>query len=326
MTTIRTLTVCALLLVATGARADRQDNIGVELQPASKTLASGDYQQAYTQFFQFAAKNPLAQFNLGLFHKNGWGRPVSESKACRWFEKAAKGKIPAAQHFFGDCLVQGINQPADSRAALDWYAKAAANGHLISLCSAAELHIKGKGVERDIAAGMALYTQAAQQEVPLAMLKLAAYYRAGGEVKQDLAAARYWYGQAAERHSHEAQHHLGVMLSEGLGGEPDLKAALFWLETAASEGYAPAYLPTAILYANAGVAPNTGMLAPEHLAKVYLWLAAAKASTADKAALAEIARIEAMVLAVMPNSWRGELDKKVAAHLAKYRQQVEPGL
>lgn len=316
---IRVLIIAALFLAAaSSALAGRQGNIAAELQPAQKALASGDYKKAYARFSRFAAKNPLAQFNLALFHKNGWGRVVNEVEACRWFGKAARGKIPAAQHFFGDCLARGIHQPADSQAAIDWYKNAAANGHLISLCSAAEFYIRGKGVARDTQQGLALCTQAAQQQVPPAMLKLAGYYREGTDVKQDLAAARYWYQQAAERHSHEAQYHLGVMLSEGRGGEPNVNAALFWLETAASEGYAPAYLPTAILYANADPASETGALAPEHLAKIYLWLSAAKARTSEKSQLAEIARIEAMVLAVMPASWRGPLDRKVAEHLAKF--------
>ncbi len=317
---VRIISIALLFFAATtGVLANKQGDIAAELQPAQKALASGDYKTAYAQFSRYADKNPLAQFNLALMHKNGWGRAASEAEACRWFEKAAQRKIPAAQHFFGDCLAQGINRPVDSLAAIDWYKKAAAVGHLISFCSAADLYIKGKGVAKDVQQGIALCAQAAQNEAPLAMLKLANYYREGTDVEQNLAAARYWYQQAAERHSHEAQYHLGVMLSEGQGGEPDPNAALVWLETAASEGYAPAYLPTAKLYANAKPVAETGALAPEHLAKVYLWLSAAKAQSTDLVQSTEISRIEEMVLAVMPPSWRADLDKKVAEHLAKYK-------
>jgi len=323
--TIRfTLLIGMLLFSAVPVAAtERVRDTSTELRPAEKALSAGDYAKAYTLFSAFSAKNPLAQFNVALFHKFGWGRPVDEVEACRWFEKAAQGKIQAGEHFFGDCLARGIGRPADYAAALVWYTKAAGHGHLISLCSAGELYIKGHGVAKDARQGLELCAEAARQEVPPAMLKLADYFREGTDVKQDLPAARYWYQQAAERHLLEAQYRLGVMLGEGQGGEPDLKAALFWLETAASEGYAPAYLPTAILYANAKPVPETGALAPEHLAKIYLWLSAAKARTADTAQLAEIARIEAMVLAVMPASWRGALDKKVAEHLAKYKKAGE---
>lgn len=291
---------------------------GAGLRPAQQALTAGDYKKSYALYSRHAAKNPLAQFTLGLFHENGWGRPVDEAAACRWFEKSARKKIPAAQHYLGHCLARGTHRAADPAAALALYLDAAAGGHLISLCSAADLYIKGHGVDQDAKRGLALCTQAAQAESPSAMLRLADYYRDGKDVPQDLAAARYWYQQAAERRTSEAQYRLGVMLAEGLGGEPDLNAALFWLETAAGAGYAPAYLPTAILYANAEVSPETGALKPEHLAKIYLWNSAAKARTADPAQLVEIDRIEKLVLSVMPESWRPDLDKKVSEHLASH--------
>ena len=315
----RQLVIAILFFAAVpGAFAGTRKDIAAELQAAQQALAAGDYPKAYARYSRHSASNPLAQFTLGLFHKNGWGRPVDEVAACRWFEKSAQKKIPAAQHYLGDCLVKGTHRAADSAAALGWYREAAAGGHLISLCSAADLYIKGQGVDKDVKQGLELCTQVAQANSPPAMLKLANYYREVTDVPQDLAAARYWYHQAAERHVHEAQYRLGVMLTEGQGGEPDANTALFWLETAAGEGYAPAYLPVAILYANAEVDPKTGALKPEHLAKIYLWNSAAKARTAAPAQLAEIDRIEKMVLAVMPESWRPDLDRKVAEHLVKY--------
>ncbi|BBI99623.1 hypothetical protein FGKAn22_13160 [Ferrigenium kumadai] len=289
-----------------------------ELASAQKALAAGDYKKAYPLYAKHAAKNPLAQFTFGMFYREGWGRSADPVAACRYFEKAAHGNIPAAQQFLGDCFAQGIGRTADGKAALEWYRKAGSNGVFVALCSAGLLYIEGRLVERDVQQGLALCTQAAQSESTAAMVKLADYYREGIDVPQDWAVARYWYQQAAERRVHEAQYRLGIMLGEGKGGEADLSASLFWLETAASEGYAPAYLPTAILYANAQVDPKTGALAPGHLAKIYMWNSAAKARTTDTAQLAEIARIEEMVLKVMPPTWKPELDKKVAEHLAKY--------
>ena len=317
-----TLIVTALLLffAAPAAHAKPPADLAAGLQPAQQALAAGDYKKAYAQYSRVAAKNPLAQFTLGMFHRNGWGLPADPVKACRWFEKAAQRQIPVAQQFFGDCLAQGIGRAADYQSAIGWYSKAAAGGDLIALCSAADIYIKGLGVDKNVRRGLELCAQAAQANSPPAMLKLGDYYRDGTDVPQDLAAARYWYQQAAERHASEAQYRLGVMLSEGQGGAPDLNAAVFWLETAASEGYAPAYLPTVVLYANAEVDPKTGALKPEHLAKIYLWNSAAKARTTDEAQLAEIARIETLVLSVMPPTWRPDLDKKVAEHLAKYNK------
>ncbi len=299
-----------------GARA--QTDLAAELRPAQQALSAGDYRKAYALYAGFAAGNPLAQLNLAFFYQNGWGRPADGVKACDWFEKAARNNIPVAQQYFGDCLARGTGRPADGKSAIEWYEKAADGGDIIALCSAAELYIKGQGVARDVRQGLALCTRAAQANSPPAMLRLADYYRDGGDVPQNLAAARYWYQQAAERRDREAQYRLGIMLSEGQGGEADPAGALFWLETAAGAGYAPAYLPTAILYANARVDPATGALRPEHLAKIYLWNSAAKARATDPAERAEIARIEELVLKVMPPSWRPDLDRQVAAHLARY--------
>ena len=294
-------------------------DLRAELAPAERALAAQDYPAAYRAYARHAGRNPLAQFTLGLFEQQGWGRPANPAAACAWFDKAAQRHIPAAQQFLGDCLAQGIGRAVDGPVALQWYAKAAAAGIAAAGCSAGELYLAGKVVPRDVAHGLALCTQAAQAESVPAMLRLADHYRLDAAT---LALARFWYDQAAQRHSHVAQWRLGLMQSAGEGGAADVAQARFWLEHAAMEGYAPAYLPTAILYANAPLDPATGALAPADLAKVYMWNQAARATTPNPIQLAEIARIDAMVLAVMPPPWRADLDQKVTAHLARFSPQV----
>jgi TPR repeat protein len=308
--------LAASVYVATTVAAK---DLRAELAPADRALAAQDYPAAYRAYAHHAGHNPLAQFNLGLFEQQGWGRPADPAAACAWFDKAAQRNIPAAQQFLGDCLAQGIGRAVDGTAALHWYAKAAAAGIAAASCSAGELYLAGQVVPRDVAQGLALCTQAAQAESMPAMLKLADYY---SNSHDHLPLARFWYDQAAQRHSQVAQWRLGLMQSAGEGGAPDVAQARFWLEHAAMEGYAPAYLPTAILYANAPLDPVTGALAPADLAKVYMWNQAARATTPDPIQLAGIARIDAMVLAVMPPPWQAGLDRKVAAHLARFAPQA----
>lgn len=298
-----------------------------DLDAAYKALAAQQYPKAYDLFLASAEQNPLAQFSLGMFYREGWGRPSDPVKACTWFEKSAQRHIPAAEHFLGDCLAEGIGRTADIPAAIQWYEKATSHGHLISQCAIADFYIQGKGVPQDINRGISLCTQIAQSNSSSAMLKLANYYQQGKYLPQDLATARYWYQQAAESHAMEAQYQLGMMMMQGLGGDVNLDAALFWLETAASNGYAPAYLPTAVLYANVPVQKETGALAPEHLAKIYLWTTAAKAliqrpGYQDQQALIE--QLESAMQKIMPASWRPDLDKQVSAHLAKYPVDTAP--
>jgi TPR repeat protein len=312
-----------LVLLVVGqpfAFAAKPNTILQDLKEAQTALAAADYPRAFELYRHEADHNPLAQFTLGLFYQQGWGRTRDPVRACSWFQKAAQHGVPTAEHFWGDCLAQGIGRNADIPAALDWYGKAAADGHLLSLCSAGDYYIQGKGVARDVARGLAMCTKVAQANSVPAMLTVARYYRDGRDVPQDLALARHWFQNAAQLGNVEAQYRLGVMLAQGEGGEPDLNNALFWLESAASAGYAPAYLPTAVLYANAPVQKDTGALAPEHLAKIYLWASAAKARSAEPVDRAQAEKIEAQVLTVMPANWRPDLDKQVIAHLAKYPQ------
>lgn len=309
---------CLIVLFPAVAWAAKPVDWGGELEPAQQAQSAGDYKTAYDRYLAIADHNPLAQFVLGLFEKDAWGgREPNPVAACTWFEKAAQKHIPTAEHFWGDCQAQGIGRTADIPAAIAWYEKAASHGHLISWCTAADYYIQGKAVAKDVAKGITLCAQAAQAHSPPAMLKLAEYYQSGQDFTQNLAAARYWYQQAAEHHAVEGQYHFGLMLAQGEGGNPDLSAALFWLESAASEGYGSAYLPVAVLYANAPVQKDTGALAPEHLAKIYLWNSAAKSFATEPAQQKEIKRIETMVLSVMPPTWRADLDKKVTEHLAK---------
>lgn len=52
------------------------------LAQAQKILAAGDYGKAYPAFERLAADSPLAQFTLGLFEHEGWGRPANPAAAC----------------------------------------------------------------------------------------------------------------------------------------------------------------------------------------------------------------------------------------------------
>lgn len=289
------------------------------LDAAQSALASGEVRRAYTLYMRHARSNPLAQFVIGQFHQNGWGRPADPVAACGWFEKAARQGIPTAAHLWGDCLAHGIGRAPDVPEALAWYDRAAAHGHLLSLCTAGDRLIRGDGVQQDAARGMAMCTRAAQAHVPSAMLTVGRHLDEGRHVPQDLAAARQWYELAARQHRlPEAQYRLGLMQAQGLGGNTDLNAALFWLEQAASEGHAPAYLPTALLYGHAPPQAATGALAPEHLAKAYLWAKAAGARQANPDQRDQARQLEAELLARMPATWQAALDRKVAEHLSRF--------
>lgn len=305
-----------LLLAVPAVCASRPADHGRPLAAADALLAKADYARAYAGYLRHAARNPLAQFMVGMFHKNGWGRPTDAAAACGWFAKAAAGNIPTAQHFSGDCALRD-GQPARAYAL---YQQAGDGGHLISFCDAGELLIRGKGVDQGVARGLALCERVARADSVPAMMRMAAFYKEDPDVAQDLATARSWFQMAAARGDNEARYRLAVMLAQGEGGAPDVPAALQLMEAAAAQGHVAAYLPLATLYAHQPPTDN-GALRPEHLAKVYLWTRAAQARLQDERLLRAADELMQQVLAVMPQQWRADLDGRVEQHLAAHKQR-----
>ncbi len=293
-----------------------QQNAENEMSEAQQWLAEGKYHQAYQAFQLYAQEehNYLAKFTLALFYQHGWGIEINEVIACQWHEKAAKGSIPAANHFYAQCLQEGILQPADLQAAIDWYQKAADLGHIISLCAIADLYIQGHGIEKNPQKALAYCQPAAIAGSMPAQLKMGEYYLNGDETIKDPQQAAVWFGYAAEKNSLEAYYHLGII---NLNEFKDQAKALYWFEKAASQGYLPAYHKAAQLYFNAPVLADTGMPAAENLAKSYLWLSATQQQSQNEEELQQTARMLKKVELVMPTSWKKELDQQISQHFQK---------
>jgi TPR repeat protein len=300
-------------------------DLAAELRHAQALLEKGEYEKAFTEYRRFATEkdNPLAQFTLALFYQYGWARPVDAVTACKWYEKAAAGNIPAAAHFHAQCLENGIGRPPDAALAAEWYEKAGDLGHYISLCALSELYMIGKGVPKDPTRGLALCRKAAEQNIASAQVQTALYLLKGDASIRDFEEAFNWFSAAALGNSPEAMYYLGVMVRDGMGRTKAPEAAREWFESAASLGYAPAYVPTGELYLQAPPDPETGKLAARDLAKAYLWLSAGTRETQDQDPQ-ERKQAEVLlqkILQTMPESWKPELDKKVDEHFSKHHPQ-----
>jgi uncharacterized protein len=294
-----------------------QQNANNELAEAQQWLAESKYHKAF-QSFQFYAQekqNHLAQFTLALFYQEGWGVERDEVVACQWHGKAAEGGIPAANHFFAQCLQDGIHQSADYVAAIHWYQQAANLGHTISLCAIADLHMRGNGVEKNPQKALAFCQQAASVGSIPAQLKMGQFYLNGEAAIRDPQQAVIWFGFAAEKNSLEAYYYLGVTNLTALN---DQSQALYWFEMAASQGYLPAYYQTARLYFNAPLSEETGMPTADNLAKSYLWLSAAKQQSEQESELKDTLSMLEKVEQVMPESWKEDLDQKISQHLLEF--------
>ena len=277
-----------------------------ELAEAQQLLTEGKYQKAYKAFHLLAEtqQNPLAQFSLGLFHQHGWGITIDQKAACHWFEKAANGGIPTASHFYAECLQNGTHQPVDYTAAMQWYQQAADQGHIISLCSMAELTMQGQGVSKDPLSALKLCQQAASAGSIPALLKMGYFYLQGDETIQDPHQATIWFNYAAEKGSLEAFQQLGIINLNYLN---DRIRALYWFETASSQGFLPAYYPTARLYFNAPVSEKTQLPTADNLAKAYLWLSATRQLSKNTQELNETIKMLEKVEQIMPASWKENL-------------------
>lgn len=298
-----------------------------DMKRAEKALAQSDYQTAFAIYQRYAVdeKDPLAQFTLGLFYENGWGKPIDRKKACELYEQASAGDIPAAAHLAAECVLAGVHRPSAPDDAAALLEQAGNQGHYLSFCSLGELYMKGQGVAKDPAKGLEFCAQAANQNVPKAKLLMGQFLLEGDPAIRNYGEAINWFQAAAQDDLPEAQYSLGIMARDGLGMEKNRQAAINWLEQAASHGYAPAYLPTGQLY----ITPPPGAedLQPpaEELAKAYLWLSAAKASSSPQDRI-EAEKALQDVQKIMPSSWVPELDQKVAQHLAEFPPQQQPGL
>ena len=291
------------------------EDLSAELKAAQQFLDIGDFAHAYEEYLKLAQTNPLAQFSLGLFHQFGWGRQIDRVAACHWQEKAAAGKIPAAQHFLAECLRHGIHRDTNLKAAAQWYDAAIRLGYIGSLCPLAELYIGGTGVPKNSGKGLALCQQAAEKGVLSAQVRLGRFYVEEGEIR-DYRKGLHWFNVAANANSAEGQYNFARMLENGWGRAADIASARNWYEASAGQGYLPAYLPAARLYAQAPIDPASGLLPASDLAKAYMWSAAAE-KRLQGAEQSKARTLLTKMLELMPTAWRPDLDRKIAEHLER---------
>lgn len=310
----------ALLQLVSAVASAQPEDLAASLGPAQEALAAGDYDTAYKQYRRVAddKNNPLAQYSVGLFYQLGWGRPVDEAEACRWFAQAAEGNIPGALLAHADCLRHGTNGEALPEEAASYYQKAADEGLPTALCSLAELYMTGEGVPRDPAKALELCTSVAQQGYPAAINRAGLFYLEGDESIRDNEKALQWFVAGANANDPAAMYNLGRMTRLQMVADTDIYDARLWFEKAAAQGYEPAYFRTAELYYLAEGQGENGTITEDDLAKLYMWLQVTLQASEDRAERDEAAKMLERVLVVMPEAWRPTLDQRVTEHLQKF--------
>ena len=113
-----------------------------------------DYLTSFNEFSPLAEEgDPLAEFFLGLFYKNGFFVEKDINKAIKWYElSASKGNV-YAQNNLGLMHEKGLGFPVNYEKAFKMYLLSAEEGYAVAQYNLGIMYYNGKGVEKSIVDG-----------------------------------------------------------------------------------------------------------------------------------------------------------------------------
>ncbi len=283
------------------------------LKKAQDLLNNKEYKAALQAFETHAELgNGLAQFNVALFYDSGWGVDKQRATACVWYYKAAQSNMPGAMQQLGRCYQQGTGLEQDKNQALFWYKKAYEQGVHGAYCEAGMLLLENEHIPNNIEKGIRLCAKGAELGAINAQQKLAKWFFYGDYLAQDYQQAYKWLDHLANKKNPESAYLLALYYDRGIGVEVDVRQALKWYETAASQGFKDAYLPTAALYWREFTRNDNAEL----LAKSYLWTQAY--CLVNNVKTQSSRRLKTQIMKVMPAAWQAMLNKQVKEHIQQF--------
>jgi len=120
-------------------------------------------------------------------------------QAVYWYRKAAEQGHADAQFNLGIFYREGIIVNQSHEQAAYWYRKAAEQGHADAQFRLGFVYERGIGVTQSYEQAIYWYRKAAEQGDALAQFNLGIYYYEGEKVTQDIEQAKYWFRKAAEQ-------------------------------------------------------------------------------------------------------------------------------
>ena len=137
------LTLAIPLLSAVG--------LGADLEKGLAAYDVGDYETSLAECQPLAEEgNATAQFCVGRLYANGFGVPMNDDLALRWYGLAAEQGYSEAQLNLGLMHANGWGVEMNDQEAAKWYRLAAEQGLVAAQTSLAMLCYKGRGVEQDL--------------------------------------------------------------------------------------------------------------------------------------------------------------------------------
>lgn len=136
---------------------------GADFAKGQQAYDSGDYETAIAEWQPLAeAGDADGQFGMGLLYANGFGVPLDDAEALRWYRLAAE------------------------------------QNHANAQCNLAVMHANGWGVPQNDDEAFKWYILAADQGITEAQLAIGKMYASGFGTPQDKVQAHKWFSIAAE--------------------------------------------------------------------------------------------------------------------------------
>jgi TPR repeat protein len=119
-------------------------------EEAIDAFRRGDYATAQREWQPLAEQGyARAQFNLGTLYDNGWGVPQDDTRAVKWYLKAAMQGEARAQYNLAQIYQNGESLLQNYAEAANWYRKAAEQGMFPAHYNLGVMYYKGQGVSKD---------------------------------------------------------------------------------------------------------------------------------------------------------------------------------
>jgi TPR repeat protein len=113
--------------------------------------SSGDYETAIAEWQVLADEgHASAQFGMGLIYANGFGVPLDDDLALKWYGLAAGQDHAEAQASLGVMNANGWGVPQSDTEAFKWYNLAAEQGVVSAQTGIAKMYFNGFGAEQSI--------------------------------------------------------------------------------------------------------------------------------------------------------------------------------
>ncbi|MDH3533433.1 MAG: sel1 repeat family protein [Gammaproteobacteria bacterium] len=137
--------------------------VGDHLQDGLDAYDVGDYEKALAVCMPYAeAGDRAGQFCIGRLYANGFGVPMDDDEALKWYGLAAEQGHSEAQFNLGVMHANGWGVPMSEEEAAKWYQLAAEQGLVIAQTSLANVYHSGRGVEQSLVAAYKWFAIAAE--------------------------------------------------------------------------------------------------------------------------------------------------------------------